>query len=229
MKTKIYQNREGLQGKKVIVRLCGRSYEFKIMYVTRKEITVYTTFKFRELGYAGSDSVESIIKNIISENTPDNKLSLSRKASLASGKLKRIAVVIEGNKFKFDQITNSGLRLVKSITYDELFGCEKPSFTYDVLNFVKNNISDNPPKPRKVVNRYSWDVPYLFDSGGNTMNFKTLGHRRTVVSESKLEINRQKHKQLLKEEKEKREKMEKLEKDLNLNKKSKTRDLARYR
>ena len=72
MKTKIYQNREGLQGKKVQVQLCGRLYMFKIMYVTRKEITVYTTIKFKDMMYTDSKSLEGTIKNLILENTPDN-------------------------------------------------------------------------------------------------------------------------------------------------------------
>ena len=228
MKTKIFKNREGLQGKKVNLMLCGRQYTFKIMYVNRNEITVYTTIKYKDMDNSISNSVEGIVKNIIIENTPDNRLSLSRRASLASGKLKKIPVVIEGNEFKFDQITTSGFRLVKSISYDELFWCET-GFTCDILNFVENNLSDNPPEPKKIADSYSYSVPYLFDTGGYVMNFKTLGHRRTVVSEALLERNRQKHKNLNIKEREKREKMERLEKELNLDKKSKTRELARYR
>lgn len=221
MKTKIYQNREGLQGKKVQVQLCGRLYMFKIMYVTRKEITVYTTIKFKDMMYTDSKSLEGTIKNLILENTPDNSLDFPRRTFLASGKLKKMKVGIDGINFKFDQITNSGLRLVRSISYDELFGCEKPSFTYDILNFVENNISDNPPRVSKPGSYRNYGFhSFLFD-----FSFSTP----VDLSEEKIERNRKKYKKQRKEEKRKREKGKQLDKMLNLDKKPNTRELARFR
>ena len=230
MKSKIYENREGLQGRKFMVNLNGSRYEFRIMYVDRKEITVYTSVKFSDMASAPSGSVEGIIRNIILENTPDNNLPLSRRAFRASGKLKKIPVIIRGIRFRFDLFTSSNVRLVKSMDYDELFDSQKGSFAGKVNDFVLNNLSDNPPKPKKYLdNGRSFSAPYLFNSGGDGMYFRKLGPRRTVVSEAQLEKNRQRNKEISKEEKKKREKIEKLESELGLNKKSHTRELARYR
>lgn len=230
MKSKIYKNREVLRGNTFKSYLNGRFYQFKIVYVNEKGIKIKKLLKYSEIGYSNSESLEGIVKNFIIENSADSNLSLSRKAYMSSTKLKKIPLIIDNHEFKIDQVTNSYITLGKFIEYDDLLENKSDKFIENMRNFIFDNLLENPPvvQKRKIYGGY-YTMPYLFGSGGYDMNFRQLGHRRTVVSESELERNREKHKELREKSKKDRDKMKKLDEEINSNKKVDTRELARYR
>lgn len=231
MKELIFKNREVLAGLTFDAKLNGELIKFKILYVNDKVIKITTSIKFEDLIFVDSDSFAGTVRKLIEETCPNNKLSLSRQASISKMKLKQIPIIIEGNKFQIDYITPSQIIIGKSIEYDSLLNSKEGSFENNVKHIVEKNLLSDPPKPKKIKTHglYWGHVPYLFDSAGDGMHFVELGPRRTVISEKKLEENREKYKEQHKKEKKAREHMEKLEKELNLDKKHATRDLARFR
>lgn len=231
LKEKILKNKAILDGLKFDVKLCNRVYEFKIMYVNENVIKIAIPVTYAKMNHAHSNSLEGIVKKVILETSPNNDIPLSRQAYLSKSKLKNTVIIVEGIEFKMDYITNSKLIVQKFIEYDELLDSENGTFLGAVKKVILNNLVDNPPKP-KTISKHDYGygyVPYLFDSFSQPMHFKKLGDRRTVVSESKLEKNREKFKEQRKKDEEGRKKYEELEKRLNLNKKSSTRNLARHR
>ena len=230
MKTKIYKNREILRGKTFSSNLNGHFCRFEIVYVDRKGIKIKRLFKYSQIKYANSGSLEGMVRDFINDNAAGSGLPLSRKAYMSSTKLKSIPLEIDGIEFSVDQVTNSNITIGKFIEYDDFLENETDRFLNDMNRFVLNNIMDNPPIPRKrkVYGGY-FTTPYLFGSGGNNMYFTELGGRRTVVSESELERNREKHKDLREKSRKNREKMKKLEEEISSNQKSKTWEMARHR
>lgn len=231
MKELIFKNREVLAGLRFDAKLNDELIQFKIVYVNDKVIKISTSIKFKDMVIVDSDSFAGTVKKLIEETCPNNKLSLSRQASISKIKLKKIPLIIEGNKFQIDYITPSQIMIGKGIDYDTLLNSNEGSFVNAVKNIVEKNLLSDPPEPKKIKTHglYWGHVPYLFDSAGDGMHFTQLGPRRTVISEKKLEENREKYKDQREKEKKAREHMEKLEKELNLNKKHNTRDLARFR
>ena len=231
MKGLIFKNREVLAGLKFDAKLNDEVIQFKIVYVNEKVIKVSTSIKFKDMVIVDSGSFAGTVRKIIKETCPNNKLSLSRQASISKIKLKKIPIIIEGNKFQIDYITPSQIMIGKSIEHDSLLNSKEGSFENNVKNIVEKNLLSNPPKPKKIKTHglYWGHVPYLFDSAGDGMHFTQLGPRRTVISEKKLEENREKYREQREKDKKARERMEKLKKELNLDKKRNTRDLARFR
>lgn len=229
MKDKIFKNKAVLEGLKFNVMLCNRFYEFKIMYVTKEVVNISIQISFRKIEYATFDSLEGIVKKTILETSANNDFPLNKQAYLCNHKLNNKEIVVDGIKLKMDYITTSKLTLEKSIEYDELLDSQHGTFLGTVKDVVLNNLVDNPPKPKKI-NSYGYvDLPYLFDSFAVPMHFQKLGHKRNLVSESELKKNREKFKEQRKKEEENRKKFEELEKELGLNKKNSTRNLARHR
>lgn len=229
MKEKIIKNKEVLHGKTFNSNLMGKYYEFKIMYVNEDVVKISISFDYSEINRAGSDSFEGIIKKIILETSPDNSIPLARQATMSRNRLKKIPIIVDNNDFKFEYITNSQVMVVKFIEYDELINSNDGSFLGSVRRFIGRNLLDNPPESKPIKDYGYGDVPYLFDSGGDPFIFRELGPRRTVVSERKLEENREKYRDLREEERKKRERAEKLDKELNLDKKPTFRNLPRHR
>lgn len=227
MKDKIIKNKEVLHGINFDAKLNDEFYNFKIIYVNDNVIKIAISFNYSKLRHADSNSFEGIIKRIILETCPNNNLSLDRQATISRNRLKNIPIIVDGNEFRFEMITNSQIKVVKFIKYEELLNSQEGSFLNSVLNVIEANLIDNPPKS-KPIKSYGYGFS-LFGSSVDFFDFKQLGHRRVPVSEKKLEENREKFKEQRKKEKRNMEKMENLEKELNLNKKQKTRDLARYR
>ena len=227
---KIFDNRAVLQGLKIYAKLNREYYRFKIVYVNEKGVKIDIPFKYDDLMCISQNSLECIIKNTILENSSNNDLPINRQASLCINKLKDANVIVDGLEFKLNRITQSGLIVEKFITYEEL-GESDSDFLVTIKSSIERNLVDNPPKPRKTKSYGSGFgiTPYLFDSRSEELHFKELGPRRTVVSEAQLEKNRQIHKDEYEKNKENIEKFEKMEKELKLNKKSNTRDLARFR
>lgn len=231
MRDKIYRNREVLRGLTFDVKLNGRIYQFKIFYVNEDKIKVAIPISYREMSFDDSDSLPSIVKEVILDNSSNNTKPLYRQAYLSKHKLKKVPVIIDGVKFNFDNITNSNVLLVKFIEYDELLDSNAVSFVVKLRSVIEANLLENPPKVRKSYSSYSsfGTLPYLFESGGSNMYFQSVGNVKKVISDEKLEESRKKHKKLAEEEKKKREKMEKLEKELGLDKPSKTRNMDHFR
>lgn len=227
MKEKIIKNKAVLHGKTFNSNLMDRDYEFKIMYVNENVVKISISFTYADISSAGSNSFEGIIKKTILETSPNNRLPLARQATMSRNKLKNIPVIVDDNDFKFEYITNSQVKVVKFIDYDELINSKDESFLGSVRLFIGRNLLDHPPKSRPIKSYGYGDA--LFGTSSDYFYFTELGHRRSVVSETKLEENREKFKNQREKEKIAREHMEKLEKELNLNKKQKTMDLARYR
>lgn len=228
MKEKIIKNKEVLRGITFYAKLKSSFYKFKIVYVNEDIIKISISFKYDELVSFEPNSFEDIIRNTIIDISPNNSLSLSRQATISKNKLKKVPITVDGNEFKFEYITISQVMLVKFIEYPELLNSNEGSFLSFVKKVIEDNLLDNPPKPKPHSPTYAVSTPF-YDSVFDTMTFQELGERRTVVSEAQLEKNREKFKEQYENEKHKREKMEKLEKELNLDKKSNTRNLARFR
>ena len=230
MRNKIYKNREVLRNLPVGVTLCGEDYEFKIIYVNEKVIKMGITLNYSDMLFADSNSLDGIVKKVILETSSNNAPLLARQAFLSKHKLKKVDVVADGIEFKIDTVTNSNLMLAKSIGYHELLN-SNDGFFESIRNTVEDNLLENPPKVRKSYSNYSsfGTLPYLFETGGEYMHFTEVGYSRTVVSEEQLEKNREKFKEQSEKEKKNREKMKKLDKELGLDKKSDTRELARFR
>lgn len=230
MKMKIYKNREVLASKELEARLNGRYYQFTIMGVDAESMTIYKNISYADMGRVSPDSLEEIVKTTILDNSIKD-INLSQRAFNSRTKLKRIPIIIDGNKFEFGQITGSGVRLEFSISLDDLLESKGNTFfTGDIKGFVLDNLMGDPPEIKRR-NQYVSDfsVPYLFQNGINTMYFTEVGPTRTVVSKAELERNRERNKELREKEKIANEKAEKLKKEFNFNKKSNTRDLARFR
>lgn len=229
--TKIVKNKALLDGLRFNVTLCNRIYEFKIFFVNENGIKVGIPITFEEMEYVDSNSLEYIVKEVILETSANNQFPLYRQAYLSKHKLKNQEIVVEGNIFKMDLITSSKLTVQKLIDYDELLESENGTFLGTVKEVVLNNLVDNPPKP-KTIKSYGYgygNVPYLFDSFSEPMHFHKLGPRRTFVSDTEVEKNREKYEGQRKKEAENRKKYEELEKKLDSYKKASTRDLARHR
>ena len=231
MKDKIVKNKAVLDGLKFNGKLCNRVYEFKIMYVNENVVKIAIPVTYSKMKYARYDSLEGIVKKAILETSANNQFPLYRQAYLSKHKLKKTEIVVDGVKFRMDYITKSKLIVEKLIGYDELLEAPNGTFLGTVKKEILSNLVDNPPKPKTISSTgYGYGyVPYLFDSFAQPMHFQKLGHRRTVVSEAKLEENREKYKEQRKKDEEGRKKYEELEKKLNSNKKVSTRDLARHR
>ena len=229
MKMKIFKNREVLAGRDFEARLNGRYCQFTIMGVDAESMAIYKNISYDDMNRASQDSLEDIVKRTILDNSIKD-INLSQRAFNSRTKLKRIPIIIDGNRFEFGQITNSGVRLEFSVSLDELLEIEDDTFTGDIKGFVLDNLMDNPPEIKRR-NQYVSDfsVPYLFQNEINTMYFTKVGPTRTVVSKAELERNRERNKELIEKEKITNEKAEKLKKEFNFNKKSNTRDLARFR
>ena len=231
MKELIFKNREVLAGLVLDVNLNGKPNKFKILYVDDEVIKISKDIYFKDMDFVAPDSFDGAVRKIIVETCPNNNLSLSRQASISKIKLKKIPIIIEGNEFQIDYITTSQITIGKIIDYDSLLNSNEGSFVNKVKKIVEKNLLLNPPKPKKIKTHghYRGNVPDLFDSGRDMMNFKQLGPRRTVISEKKLEENREKYMEQREKEKKARQRMKKLENELNLDKKQNTRDLARFR
>ena len=232
LKNKIFKNKSILDGLKFDVELCNKIYEFKIQYISEKFIKIGIPVTFSKMGHADINSLEGIVKKTILETSANNQIPLYRQAYLSKYKLKNKEFFIDGIRFKMDYITSSKLIVQKFIDYDELLGSENGTFLGTIKKVILNNLVDNPPEPKKISSYesgYSGDVPYLFSSFSQPMHFKKLGNRKSVVSEAKIEENREKYKNQRKKDAEARKKYEELEKKLGLNKKSSTKDLARHR
>ena len=229
MKEKIIKNKEVLHGKTFNSKLMDRYYEFKIVYVNEDVVKISISFTYSDISSASSNSFEGIIKKTILETSPNNNLPMARQATMSRNRLKNIPIIVDNYDFKFEYITNSQVMVVKFIDYDELINSKEDSFLGFVRRFIGKNLLDHPPKSKPIKSYGYGYAPYLFDSGGDYFRFRQLGHRRSVVSEKKIEENREKFKEQREKDKIARERMEKLEKELNLNKKQKTRDLARHR
>lgn len=216
---------------KINVNLCNRIYEFKILFVNESGVKVGIPITFREMEYADSNSLEDIVKKVILDTCANNQFPLYRQAYLSKHKLKKEEIVVEGNIFKMDRITNSKLIVQKLIDFDELLSSQNGTFLGTVKEVILENLVDNPPKPKTIKSHgYGYGyVPYLFESFSQPMHFQKLGHRRTFVSDAEVEKNREKYKKQREKDAEKRKKFKKLEKELESNKKDSTRDLARHR
>ena len=227
MRNKIYKNREVLRNLPVDVTLCGDDYEFKIIYVNEKVIKIGITLYYNDMLFADSNSLDGIVKKVILETSSNNAPVLSRQAFLSKHKLKKVDVIVDGIEFKIDTVTNSNLMLAKSIGYHELLNSNDDGFFESIRNTVEDNLLENPPKIKN--NHSSVYAPDVFYPWGYETHFQEIGESVTVVSEAQLEKNRKKFKKESEEGERNREKMKKLDKELGLDKKSDTRELARFR
>ena len=202
------------------------------MYINDKVVNISKSISFNEMFHVSPDSLQGVIKQIIRDNSIENRhLPLSKKAFMSRTKLKRTPIIIDGYNFYFSYIFESGVKLDSDIKLDDLLEAEDNTFIGDVKDAVLDNLLDNPPKIEKIgEDIYSWNAPFIVGSSINSMHFKTLGPQRKVVSDAELERNREIHKDEREEEKRKREMGKKLDKELGLDKKkSHTRELARFR
>ena len=232
MRQKIYDNREVLRGLTLNVPLGYDNYQFKIIYVNQTGVKITISLKYSEIASATSDSLPGIVREMIYDTNSNLHVPISRRAEVSRFKLKKSKIIIDSNEFEFDLITASQIKIVKIITYDELLNANANDFITSIRTVIDDNLMENPPIVKKPYNSgYGWwsDVPYLFNDWGTSMNFTQLRGRRAVVSDERLERNREKFKKQHEKEKENREKMRKLEEEINLNRPSRTRDLARFR
>lgn len=232
MKDKIYRNREVLRGKTFNARILSEDHEFTIMYVTDRLVNISKSIAYKEMYATNRNSLYKEIKGTILDNSASGSgLTLDERTFASRSRLKRVPIVIDDLTFNFANIFTSGIRIDMSIDLDDLLEGEDGTFMGDVRNAVLDNLLDNPPKVRKSgYDGFSWNLPYLFNDGGNAMYFTSVGRQRKVVSDVELERNRERFKKQHEEEKLKREKGRKLNEELGFNnKKSHTRDLARYR
>ena len=228
MKRKIYLNREVLRGKTFHVELSGCCTDFSIAFVTDKIAVINKSITYKKMTHPPKNSVENIVKNVILDDSVDNGLPLSRRAFQSSVKLKKIPIIIDGHKFEFKQITNSGVIIGLTIDLDEMIENEGDALIQVVKNVILNNLQDNPPQPKAYSGRV-YNLPYLFQYGSSGMYFTSVGESREIVSEAELKRNKEKFKDQIEEEKRRNEKAEKFKKEMPLNKKSNTRDMARFR
>jgi len=220
MKDKIYKNREVLRGLTILTVLSGGFYNFKIQSVNEKGINISCGISYDELNSTKIGPVESILKKVIAENNSNYQESYSRRAFLSSFKLKKIPIIVDGIEFNIDNITNSKITIAKLISYDELENCEERGFISVIKRNVKRNLLDNPPKILK--HESLWSHHFLFD-------LFDFVHTPRNISEEQVEKNRIKYKKQRDEENRKRIMAEQLDKELNLDKKNNTRELARFR
>lgn len=225
MKTKIYKNRQVLQNIPFVVGLNDQHYMFQIKSVSNKELKIVYHMEYEQINRADYNSIEYVVKGVIYENSPNKRQSLDRMAFKSSVKLKKVSVVIDGIKFKLNNITNSGLDLEKAIGLDELLESDDDSFLGNVKINVLNNLLENPPPIEKIRCAYG-DIPYLFDSGGDYMFFQTLRRQKKPSSPKKLDDSEKREK--LHEKREIYKKSQKSKKSDSDNS-SHTRELARYR
>lgn len=231
MKDKIYRNRQVLRGTEFKAKLLSREYEFTIMYVTDKVVNISKSISYDEMSHASQSSLQGTLKRKILQNSAgDANMSLSERAFMSRTKLKRIPLNIGGNDFYFSNIFESSVRLDSDIGLDDLIKSEEGTFIGDVKSVVLNNLLDNPPEIEKIgADINSWEARFIVGSKINTMDFKTVGPQRKFVSDAEVERNREIYKEQREKEKLNREKARKLNEELNLDKKTNTRYLARHR
>lgn len=231
MKDKIYRNRQVLRGTSFKAKLLSKEQDFTIMYVTDKAVNISKSISYDEMSHASPGSLQSIVKRIILENSVgDADSSLSQRAFGSRTKLKRISLPIGGYEFHFSYIFKSSVKLDLDIGLDDLMESEENTFIGDVKNVVMDNILDNPPKIEKIgADINSREAPFIVGSKINTMDFKTVGPQRKFVSDAEVERNREIYKEQREKEKLNRERARKLNEELNLDKKTYTRHLARHR
>ncbi len=220
MKTKIYKNRQVLQGKTFLVKLNSRPYYFQIKNVSNKEIKIVYHMKFSEINFSIPSTIEGIVKKVILENTSDRVETFDRRIFKSAVKLKKVRIIIDGVRFRLNNITHTYLDLEKVIELDELLESDDESFLGNVKINVLNNLLENPPPVKKIRCAYG-DIPYLFDSGGDYMHFKTLRRQKKGAPEK---LDEDQKRERIREKREYRENRKKLNKD-----NSKTHELARHR
>lgn len=222
MKNKIFKNREVLRGLNVNIPLLGNVYDFKINYADQKKLKISISFEYSSIKGSNPDTFEGIIDDIIIYNSADD-FDYSRRAFRSSARIKKIPIVVDGVEFRFDIITNSNIVVSKVILLDDMLGAEDGTFLGNIKNIVLSNLLDNPPKhyERRYMSGYYFSSYFDFPFFGMSS--------RIDMSEEKLEKNRKKYKKQREEEKRKREKAKQLDKELGLDKRQNTRDLARFR
>ena len=137
MKTKIYKNRQVLQGKTFLVKLNSRPYYFQIKNVSNKEIKIVYHMKFSEINFSIPSTIEGIVKKVILENTSDRVETFDRRIFKSAVKLKKVRIIIDGVRFRLNNITHTYLDLEKVIELDELLESDDESIaTIDASGYV---------------------------------------------------------------------------------------------